>query len=318
MDSSAKQLAREKVRGLWIAMPTPFTEDGELDEAGIERSIQHYVESLGVDGIYCGGVMGEFWALTVEERKRLHQRVAEVTDGRVPLMAHTGHESFKDTVSLTEHAAAAGIDFSIVINPFYPPELPEPQIEHWFTELCSRTQHPIFLFNTIFSGYTMSPELIARLSDLDAVCGVKNPQEREHILEVLRLAGDRLVVTDASEKDWLELHVDYGLQALMSTPALALYQTPESRPIAEYTQLADKGDVDAAWELQVKLAPHRDLFSRWMRKPWVDHRVVPIAQLKAWLGLLGLPQGPVRPPLQELTRDEGMRLREDLAGVGLI
>ena len=46
--------------------------------------------------------------------------------------------------------------------------------------------------------------------------------------------------------------------------------------------------------------------------------MIPIAQLKAWLGLLGLPQGPVRPPLVPLARDEEAALRRDLDAAGLL
>jgi hypothetical protein len=64
--SPAKSLARERVQGVWIAIPTPFTADGaRVDEEALEASVEHYVDALRVDGIFCGGVMGEFWALTL-------------------------------------------------------------------------------------------------------------------------------------------------------------------------------------------------------------------------------------------------------------
>jgi dihydrodipicolinate synthase/N-acetylneuraminate lyase len=55
-----------------------------------------------------------------------------------------------------------------------------------------------------------------------------------------------------------------------------------------------------------------------MREPWLERRVIPIAQLKAWLALLGVPQGPVRPPLVPLTGDEESALRRDLEALGLV
>jgi 4-hydroxy-tetrahydrodipicolinate synthase len=176
----------------------------------------------------------------------------------------------------------------------------------------------MFLFNTMYAGYTLSPELIAELADLANVCGIKNPQPMDHLLRVQALAGDRIVVTDASERHWLELHTRHGFQALMSTPALALYQRPGELPIVEYTRLADCGDVDAARAVSLHLDAARDVFDRWMRAPWLERNVIPIAQLKAWLGLLGLPQGPVRPPLVPLARDEVAALARDLDAAGLL
>jgi 4-hydroxy-tetrahydrodipicolinate synthase len=317
--TSAKQLAREKVKGLWIAIPTPFTEDGRhVDEEALAASVEHYVEGLRVDGIFCGGVMGEFWALSLDERRRVHELVVKQTAGRVPVIAQVGHHVFSEMVALCEHAIACGIDFGIAMNPYYPPSPPPESVRAWYEALAAASPLPTFLFNTTYSGYTLSPELIAELADLDNVCGIKNPQAREHLLRVQELAGDRIVVTDAAERHWLELHAEHGFQALMSTPALALYQRPGNLPIVEYTKLADAGDLEGARAISARLGPARDAFDRWMREPWLERNTIPIAQLKAWLALLGLPQGPVRPPLVPLTPDEEAALRRDLEAAGLL
>jgi 4-hydroxy-tetrahydrodipicolinate synthase len=316
---SAKPLAREKVKGLWIAIPTPFTADGRhVDEDLLAASVEHYVDGLRVDGIFCGGVMGEFWALSLDERKRVHEVVMHRVAGRVPVMAHVGHHVLSETVELCEHATGHGIDFGIAMNPYYPPSPPPDSVRAWYEALAGASPLPMFLFNTTYSGYSLSPELIAELADLDNVCGIKNPQGTEHLLRVQELVGDRIVVTDASERHWLELHAEHGFQALMSTPALALYQRPGHLPIVEYTRLADSGDLAGARALSECLGPARDAFDRWMRTPWLERHVIPIAQLKAWLGLVGLPQGPVRPPLVQLTRDEEQALRRELEAAGLV
>jgi 4-hydroxy-tetrahydrodipicolinate synthase len=204
------------------------------------------------------------------------------------------------------------------MNPYYPPSPPPESVRAWYEALAGATELPMFLFNTTYSGYSLSPELIAELAELDNVCGIKNPQGREHLLRVQELAGERIVVTDASERDWLELHSEHGFQALMSTPALALYQRPGDLPIVEYTRLVDAGHLEAARAMSDRLGPARDAFDRWMRAPWLERHVIPIAQLKAWLGLLGLPQGPVRPPLVPLSRDEEAELRRDLHSAGVL
>jgi 4-hydroxy-tetrahydrodipicolinate synthase len=132
--------------------------------------------------------------------------------------------------------------------------------------------------------------------------------------------GDRIVVCDADEGDWLGLHLDHGFRSLMSTPALAMYQTPEHRPILDYTHLADAGDIEAAWALQGTLQRERRAFEKWMRDQWLAQGAgaIPIAELKAWLGLMGLEQGPVRPPLIPLSDERTEALRADLDGLGLL
>lgn len=318
--SKAKMQAFEKVRGLWLAIPTPFTNEFEVDEAGIRRSVDYYIDGLGVDGIFCGGVMGEFWSMSIDERRRVHEIVADTTAGRIPLMAQTSSHVFGECVALSNHAAEIGMDLAIVMNPYFPPHPSDDLVRAWYQALDARTSIPTFLFNTSYSGYVISPALISELANLEIICGIKNPKPREHLMQVHELCSDRIVVCDAAEDDWLELHLDHGFQALMSTPALAMFQSPGNLPIRRYTELADAGSIDEAWKIHATLQPHRAAFQKWMRDPWLRNMsgAVPDAQLKAWLGLMGLPQGPVRLPLIPLTAAELDELTADLEALGLI
>jgi 4-hydroxy-tetrahydrodipicolinate synthase len=308
MDSKA--FARETVHGLWIAIPTPFTADGALDDDTLATSVEHYIAKLEVDGIFCGGVMGEFWALTMEERKRVHATVATVAAGRVPVMAQVGHHAVAEAAELANHAQEHGVAFGIAMNPYYPPDLPFPLVRGWYEAFAERTSLPLFLFNTPYSGTSLSIDEIAELAEIEIVCGIKNPRGREHLLALQERLGEKIVVADAAERAWLDLHTQHGFQALMSTPALALYQTPGNLPVVEYTRRRDRRISDS-------LGPARDAFEKWMRRPWLDHHVIPIAELKAWLDLLGLPQGPVRAPLVPLSKERRSALALDLQALGL-
>jgi 4-hydroxy-tetrahydrodipicolinate synthase len=316
----AKQTAFDKVRGLWIAIPTPFSATGEIDEGLLRKSVDYYIEGLEVDGIFCGGVMGEFWSMTLEERARCHEIVVGTSAGRVPIMTHVGHHVYSEAAALSRHAEEIGADFIVAINPYFPIKPSEDIVRDWYRRLASESSVPFFLFNTSYSGYALSPYLIEELSELETVCGIKNPKPMEHLLEVHRRVGDRIVVCDANEGDWLGLHLDHGFPALMSTPALAMYQTPEHRPIHDYTQMADAGDLEEAWQLQSTLGPERTAFETWMRDRWLarGEGAIPIAELKAWLSLMGLPQGQVRPPLIPLSDESMEALRSDLDALGLL
>lgn len=318
--ADAKQRAREEVRGLWIAIPTPFTDDGSrLDEDLLVRGVEHYIDAVKVDGIFCGGVMGEFWALSLEERKRVHELVVQQAAGRVPIMTHVGSHVFGDMVELTRHAAGIGARFGIAMNPYYPLRQNDDMVRAWYRRLYEEAPDlPMFLFNTRYSGYALSPELIDELADLPNVCGIKNPGARDHIARVLEVAGDRLVVADASETNWLSLRLDLGLQALMSTPELALYQWRDHTLVADYDAAADAGDLDRAWDLHARLAAPRQLGKKWLKGSYDTTGVIPIAALKAWLTMMGVPQGPVRPPLLPLTEDQQGALESDLAKIGIV
>ncbi len=90
--SEAKEASRAQFRGLWAAIPTPFTPDLQVDEAGLRHNMRHLTKGLKIEGVFCTGVMGEFWSLTKEERKHIVEVVGEEAKrGGCNVIAHTAH-----------------------------------------------------------------------------------------------------------------------------------------------------------------------------------------------------------------------------------
>lgn len=315
--SEAKEAARAQFRGVWAAITTPFTPDGELDEAGLRRNMRHFTDTLRVDGVFCAGTMGEFWALTKEERKRVVEIVAEEARGKCGVIAHTGHHSPDETIDLTRHAQEAGADFAIVINPYYP-LADEQRIYEWFERVASRVEIGVWMFDTPFSGVALSAELTARIAALENVCGLKCSRPIEHYAKVKALCGERIVISHPAESESLRLMRDYGQRVHMSSAAPFLYQVAGWLPMREYTELALAGRFEEAEQVSGQLDALRPVHEKWMRDPWHRNAVIPIQYLKAWTELLGLAGGPVRPPLPQVTEQERQALRSDLERAGLL
>jgi len=66
----AKEWARENMRGHWSTAITPFSPDGEIYAAGLQSNMRHWLK-IGGQGIGITWLTGEFWSLTIEERKRV-------------------------------------------------------------------------------------------------------------------------------------------------------------------------------------------------------------------------------------------------------
>jgi 4-hydroxy-tetrahydrodipicolinate synthase len=315
--SEAKEAARAQFRGLWAAITTPFTPDDTLDEAGLRRNMRYFTDQLGVDGIFCTGTMGEFWALTKEERLRAVEIVVEEARGKCKVIAHTGHHSPNETVELTRHAQEAGADFAIVINPYYP-AASEDRIYEWFECVASRVDIGIWMFDTSYAGYGFSPQLTARIAEIDNICGIKCSRPLDHYAKVKQLCGDRIVMSHPAESEWMTLMREYGARVHMSSAAPFILQVPGWRPMRDYTALALEGRFAEAEHVSKTLDSLREVHERWMRDPWVHHKVIPIAYLKAWTELLGLAAGHVRPPLAQITSTERKALKDDLERCGLL
>jgi 4-hydroxy-tetrahydrodipicolinate synthase len=315
--SEAKEAAKAQFRGVWAAITTPFTPDLEIDEAGLRRNMQR-IADLKIQGVFCTGVMGEFWSLRKEERKRVVEIVVEEAHRRgVKVIAHTAHHSAHETVELTRHAEQVGADFAILMNPYYPPQR-EQTIYEWFQFVASRVDIGIWMFDAEYSGTDLSPELIARIADIENVCGIKIPRPLEHYAKVQQLLGGKLVMSEPTETLWLKMMRDYGQKVFQSSPAPYLFQTPNSMPMHEYTELGLQGKFAEAEKIAAPMQPLRELAVKWTRSKWVNEKLVPIAYIKAWSELMGMAGGPVRPGLPQITEKERQELRADLDRTGLL
>ena len=312
--ADAKQAARECFTGLWAATTTPFDSAGLLDEAALRADLDRLTEHLGISGIFCGGVMSEFWALSGAERRQLTEVVVDGVRGRGPVLAHTGHHSAEETIDLTRHAAASGADFAVVINPYYPPASNE-GLYRWFAHVCASVDIGVWLFDTGYSGVTLSTELIGRLAEIENVVGIKVGRDHAMYLELLARFGDVILVCSPHEKTWLENMVDHGQRVYMSSAAPYLYQTPSWRPMLDYTTLALAGEPAKAAEVAATLDPVRAVAAKWLQGR--ARRIDNVASVKAWAGLLDMSGGAVRPPLVSLTAAEQAELGADLAAAGL-
>jgi 4-hydroxy-tetrahydrodipicolinate synthase len=315
LPSEAKQAARERFTGLWAATTTPFAADGTLDEAALRRDLDRLTGDLRIDGIFCGGVMSEFWALSGAERRRLVEVVVECCRGRCPVLAHTGHHSAAETIELTRHAARAGADFAVVINPYYPPASDD-GLYRWFEQVCASAGIGVWLFDTGYSGVALPTGLIRRLATIENVCGIKVGRPHDRYLELLAAVGDTMLVCSPHEETWLENVRDHGQRVYMSSAAPYLYQTPGWQPMREYTALALGGDIAGAEKVAGTLDPVRAVARTWLHGK--QRQIDNITSIKAWAGLVGMSGGPVRPPLVPHTRAELDELAADLATAGLV
>ncbi len=315
--SEAKEASRAEFRGVWAAIPTPFTPDDRLDEDGLRLNMRHYTDVLRVDGIFCTGTMGEFWALTKEERKRAVEIVVEEAHGKCKVIAHTGHHSPNETADLTRHAQDVGADFAIVINPYYP-WASEDTLYEWFSTVAARVDIGIWMFDTPFSGVAFTPQLTARIAKIENICGIKCSRPLDHYATAQKLCGDKIVFSHPSETEFLNLVRNHGMKVHMSSAAPFLMQVAGWTPMRDYGELALAGKFAEAQTLRDSIQPLRDVHEKWMREPWYKHKIIPIHLLKAWADLIGMAGGHVRAPLPQVTEAQRAELRADLERCGLL
>ncbi len=136
-----------EARGVIVPLLTPLSGDGEQVD---ERALQAHVEWLvtqGVHGLMPCGTTGEGPLLAQAEREIIIEIVVDAAAGRVPVIAHVGAITTRETVELAEHAAAVGVAAISAITPYYFALPEQALVEHFCRVAEVAADTPMFLYN---------------------------------------------------------------------------------------------------------------------------------------------------------------------------
>jgi 4-hydroxy-tetrahydrodipicolinate synthase len=307
----AKAHARTHLSGIWAAAQTPFMDDLTIDEAGLRRNLRHWVQDLGVDGVFVSGKQGEFFSMSLAERKRTFEIAVDAIGGARTILS-CSDQNLNTVIELAKHAQVIGADFIVVHAPvLHFLSAQDETLMTYYRAISDQVDIGIAMWSHPDSGYLMSPELCARIADLPNIVAIKYSVPREMYARLTRLAGDKLIVSTASEDEWFDNIVELGWRLYLCSSPPYVYQTAIDRRMREYTDLAFKGDVARAKAVRDSLDPVREAFKR-TRPPEKFH-----AHSKYWQELLGQAGGAVRPPLLELTEAEKEATRRAFESCGL-
>ncbi len=308
----AKAYARTHMTGIWAAGLTPFTDDLRIDEDGLRANIGHWVDDLGIEGVFVTGKQGEFFSMSVDERKRTFDLAVEATGDRGRTVMSCSDQNLDVVLDLARYAQDAGADWIVVHAPalHFHTERDE-AVVGYYRAIADHVDIGIALWSHPDSGYLMSPQLCDRLADIETVVAIKYSVPRPMYTELTALASDRIQVSTASEPEWLDNVIDLDWRLYLCSSPPFLLQTAVDRRMLDYTRAALEGRVDEARAISASLEPVRAAL-RDTRPPDKPH-----AHQKYWQELLGQVGGRVRAPLLELTDDEKRATREAFDGCGL-
>ena len=289
-----------RVRGVVVPLLTPMTSDGEkVDEGALQNHVDWLI-AKGVHGVMPGGTTGEGPLLTIEERKRILEVVIEVAVHRLPVIAHVGAASTRETIDLAHHARDAGAGAVSAVTPYYF-RLPEQAIVEHYCRLAEAVPDVgIFLYNIPQNTGNILTRAAAEaiLARCPNVIGIKDSSgQLESLSSFVGLAGGMFQVVSGSDSLLLR-SLQAGACASVSGNANVF---PEL--IVALFDAFWQGDLERAQAQQAQLDRARAAMG--------DGKY--LALFKAIAGLRGLRMGGVRPPLPaasaELIAEAAARLR---------
>ncbi len=270
--------------GCGTALVTPFRSDGALDEAALAALVRRQV-SAGVGFLVPCGSTGEAATMGLDEQVRVVALVAEVVDGRLPVVAGAGGNDTRAVVAKGRALVDAGATHLMHVVPMYNRPQQRGLVQH-FTRVADASPLPVLLYNV--PGRTacnMRADTTLELAEHPNIIGIKEASgDLAQIDELLRGRPEGFAVL-AGDDAWT-----LPLAALGGDGVVSVVSNVTPGAMTRLTHAALEGHLPAARQLHRTLAPL-------MQAMFVETNPVPV---KVALSLLGLCAPDVRSPLTSI------------------
>lgn len=282
------------------AMITPMTGEGAVDYDGAARLAEYLVTEMRNDGLVISGTTGESPTTSDAEKAQLLRCVIDAVGDRATIVAGVGTNDTAHTCELARQAEELGAHGLLVVTPYYNKPPQHGLVAH-FTAVADATELPVLVYDIPGrTGTAIATETLVALSAHPRIVAVKDAKGDFGASSVVMAATGLAFYSgdDILNLPWLSV----GAVGFVSVHAHVVGD-----------RLHEMIDSYVAGDVETALAIHRELlpvYTGMMRMPGT-------ASAKAALGMLGLPGGPVRPPLADATTSEAERLRADLVAGGV-
>ncbi len=176
-----------KLSGIFPPIPTPFNHSGDIYPAKIRHNIEKWNLTTLSGYVVCGST-GESVYLTESEKLYLWEEAAKHAAPNKLLIAGTGMESVRETVSLTNRAASLGYKCAMVRTPHYYKNLLN-NLEAqalYFRAVADQSQIPLMIYNwPQATGLDISVDTVALLSEHPNIIAIKESSGNMEKLEAL-------------------------------------------------------------------------------------------------------------------------------------
>jgi 4-hydroxy-tetrahydrodipicolinate synthase len=282
-------------------MVTPFTEDGEIDLAGVQELAAHLVDRGSHDGLVIHGTTGESPTTTDAEQHAVLEAVLDAVGDRATVVAGVGTNDTAHSIEKAQAAERVGVHGLLVVTPYYN-KPPQAGLLRHFTSIADSTDLPVML-------YDIPPRSVVPIEVETLVRAAEHPR----IVAVKDAKGDLGAVSWTLARTELAYYsgedmLNFPLLAIGAVGVVSVVGHVVGPRLAELVAAVESGDLVKA------RAVHESLLPVYTGVMGGGQGVM---MVKAALKELGLPAGPVRPPLVDATPDQIAQLRTDLAAGGV-
>lgn len=286
------------LRGVFGFPVTPFQRDLSLDLDALARNVDE-MAGYPFCAIVAAGGTGEVYSLSPDEIETVVAVTVSAVAGRMPVVAGTGFNVALGA-DIARRAEKAGAQWVLALPPYYG-GAPESGLFDYYEAIGSATDLPVMVYSRDWAVFT--PEMVARLADrVPTLAAWKDGQgDIRRYQRIMNYNGDRLAWLGGMGDDCVPGYFAIGVQAYTSSisniaPQLSL-------------DLSDAG-------LRRDFTRLDELMRRYVHPLYAIReraRGYEVAVMKEAMQMLGMPAGPVRPPLMKCREVDVNDLRKLMA-----
>lgn len=240
----------KSISGVFPIANTPFHPDGSVDFESQDRLIDYLLEQ-GAHGLGLFGNASEGYALSGPERIELMRRIAKRVNGRVPLVASSGHTGTDAAVELSKEMEDLGADCLMVLPPYFL-KTDGDGLLYYFNAISNAVKIPIMVQDApLMTQVAMPPALLARMGrEIENVKFVKveAPPTLPKFTAIAKQAGGALTLFGG-------LNCQFFIEEWQRGARGQMPGSDRTRDLVGIWNHLEGGELDAAWALFTRILP---------------------------------------------------------------
>lgn len=237
-----------ELKGLGVAMVTPFKKTGEVDTNGLKKLTDHLIAGHA-DYLVVLGTTGESVTLSKEEKKLVIDTVMAANNGRKPIVLGVGGNNTSEIASQMSRIDPHGISAFLSVTPYYNKPTQNGLFEH-YKSLSESSKLPILLYNVPGrTGVNLLPDTVSKIAfDCRNIIGIKEASGNvEQVMTVVQQTPKEFLVISGDDALTLPL-ISAGCDGVISVVGNAF-----PSEFSEMVKLALDGEFEKARSIHYRL-----------------------------------------------------------------
>ncbi|NWG02482.1 MAG: 4-hydroxy-tetrahydrodipicolinate synthase [Syntrophaceae bacterium] len=281
--------------GSWVALITPFDDQGKLDMAGFKQLVD-FQKDNGTNGLLLMGSTGEPTFLSQEERRLIIDEMTPYCKGKIPVFYGVTCGSTSQTLELAQYAQEKGADgIMLVVPPYVAP--PQSAVYHFLKSVCQSVNIAVAVYNN-------PARVIVNIDPLTIITLFRECSnlvaDKEAVPNVAQLAS----VLEGTEGKLRLLCCDAPNYALI-LPTLGMGGHGTANVTGNVAP-KEMAELSKPWKTWNDVQKGRELYFKHLPLMEAAYSATNPVAIKAMVKLMGLPSGDPRPPLPRI---EGEKLK---------